>query len=183
MSSWFLRIDNALFLIDCPKATEEVINDLKELSGGICPKVVLTNRDAHHEASILNRKLGWPLIVQEQEAYLLPNVENLETFSDQLTISSAGRVLWTPGPTPGSCVLHVSPPWNVLFCGRLLIPISIDELLPLRTKSTFHWSSQEKSLINLRRWIPSKVPLELASGVGMTSSDQGKLFPWNAWKN
>ena len=60
MSSWFLSLDNANVLIDCPKATEEVINDLKELSGGICPKVVLTNRDAHHDASILNRKLGWP---------------------------------------------------------------------------------------------------------------------------
>jgi len=85
MSSWFLSLDNALILIDCPKATEEVINDLKELSGGICPKVVLTNRDAHHDASILNRKLGWPLIVQEQEAYLLPLVDNLITFSEELT--------------------------------------------------------------------------------------------------
>ena len=32
MSSWFLSLENASFLIDCPKVTEEIINDLKELS-------------------------------------------------------------------------------------------------------------------------------------------------------
>ena len=164
MSSWFLSLDNAPVLIDCPKVTEEVINDLKELSGGICPNVVLTNRDAHHDASILNRKLGWPLIVQEQEAYLLPNIENLETFSDELVFSSGARILWTPGPTPGSCVLHVPLPLNVLCCGRLLIPVSNNQISPIRTRSTFHWTMQQKSLEKLAVWNPSDSRPLLACG-------------------
>ncbi len=182
MSSWFLSLDNAPILIDCPKVTEEVINDLKELSGGICPNVVLTNRDAHHDASIINRKLDWPLIVQEQEAYLLPHVENLVTFSEELILSSGVRILWTPGPTPGSCVLHVPPPWNVLFCGRLLTPGSKDQISPIRTRSTFHWTMYQESLLKLRNWLPREQSPLLASGQKLHLLNDEKLLPWIAWK-
>lgn len=181
MSSWFLSLANAPVLVDCPKVTEEVINDLKELSGGICPNVVLTNRDAHHDASILNRKLGWPLIVQEQEAYLLPHVENLVTFSEELILSSGARILWTPGPTPGSCVLHVPPPWNVLFCGRLLTPVARDEIRAIRSRSTFHWTNQQNSLIKLRAWLPSNAMPSLASGDSLPLLGKEQLLPWRAW--
>ena len=182
MSAWFLWIDNAPVLIDCPQISEEVINDLKELSRGFCPKVLLTNRNSHQEASILNKKLGWDLIVQEQEAYLLPNVNNLETFSDELTISSGIRILWTPGPTPGSCVLYAPAPWNVLFCGRLLIPLSNSQIAPKRSRTTFHWTMQQESLLKLRNWLPlDHLPL-LASGQDLELLNNEKLLPWIAWQ-
>ncbi len=183
MSAWFVSLDNAPVLIDCPKINEEVINDLQELSGGASPKVFLSNRDSHHEASILHRQLGWPLIVQEQEAYLLPNVDALETFSDELVLSSGARILWTPGPTPGSCVLHLPSPWNVLFCGRLLIPLSNDQISPIRTRSTFHWTMQQESLIKLCNWLPrDQFPL-LASGKNLHLLGNEMLLPWIAWKH
>ena len=141
----------------------------------------MTNRDAHHDASILNRKLGWPLIVQEQEAYLLPHVENLVTFSEELILSSGARILWTPGPTPGSCVLHLPPPWNVLFCGRLLIPRKSNSLVAVRTKKTFHWRLYRESLQKLRDWIPLDPRPSLLSGVISNASDPRWIFPWEAW--
>jgi hypothetical protein len=46
------------------------------------------------------------VLVQEQEAFLLPGVKALETFGLEHALAPGLRLLWTPGPSPGACVLH-----------------------------------------------------------------------------
>ncbi|MEC7382426.1 MAG: MBL fold metallo-hydrolase, partial [Cyanobacteriota bacterium] len=92
------------------------------------------------------------------------------------------RLLWTPGPTPGSCVVFAPDPWNVLFCGRLLIPFAFVQLSPLAHRRTFHWPRQLRSLQKLRQWIPSNARPVLASGAHLGALRGKKLAPWDAWK-
>ena len=112
----------------------------------------------------LQEHIGWPVLVQKQEAYLLPKVHSLQTFSDQHFTGSCLCLLWTPGPTPGNCVAHISSPYNILFCGRLLTPLRPGKIGPLRNGRTFHWHPQLESLTRLRSWIPSDASPELALG-------------------
>ncbi len=143
--------------------------------------ILLTNRDSHGMVRDFQSALDWPVVVQEQEAYLLSGLKNLETFKDEHCTKSGLRLLWTPGPSPGSCVVHSPDPWNVLFCGRLLTPINSEKLVSLRTERTFHWSTQRKSLKKLRNWISSKPLPFLASGVNLQDLNPEKLLEWEAW--
>ncbi len=179
--SWWLDCGSEPVLIDCPEISVDLINDLKKLSEGSLPRIVLTNRNSHGNVSLLNKELGWPVLIQEQESYLLPEIRPLESFSEEAKMSSGLRVLWTPGPTPGSCVVYAPPPWNVLFCGRLLIPVAKDQISSVRTRMTFHWTMQKNSLKKLRQWIPSDPLLMLASGQGLHSVGRENLVPWKAW--
>ncbi|MFN5117826.1 MAG: hypothetical protein ACK5JJ_06970, partial [Cyanobacteriota bacterium] len=46
-------------------------------------RIVLTGRDGHGRCRRLQEALGWPVLVQEQEAYLLPGMASLETFAEE----------------------------------------------------------------------------------------------------
>ncbi len=180
--SWWLGCAPEPVLIDCPPCNQSNIEILRKLSLGRTPRIVLTNRDGHGRVSDLNETLGWPVLVQEQEAYLLPRIRKLETFSEEYVTASGLRLLWTPGPTPGSCVVYAPDPWNVLFCGSLLIPVKTNHLLALRTRKTFHWTRQQKSLKKLRTWLPPESKPGLASGGGVDSQGGGVLHHWEAWQ-
>ena len=181
ITSWWLDTKPQPVLIDCPELNASLISHLKELAGERSPKIILTSRDAHANFKKLRETLAWDALVQEQEAYLLYGMKNLETFSKEYLTESGLKVLWTPGPTPGSCIAYAPPPWNVLFCGRLLIPVASNQLAALRTKKTFHWSMQKKSLKKMRTWIPLNSFPSLASGGIMTDTKEEKLLPWEAW--
>ena len=142
----------------------------------------MTSRESHHGVQELQDEFGWPVLIQEQEAYLLPGLAGLTSFGEEDTTISGLRILWTPGPTPGSCVVHAPHPWNVLFCGRLLIPVNSLQIVSLRNRSTFHWSIQQKSLKKLRDWLPSEASPLLASGSCLPSNLEKKLFAWESWK-
>ncbi|KGG16238.1 MULTISPECIES: hypothetical protein [unclassified Prochlorococcus] len=180
-SSWWLNCKPEPVLIDCPEYNSEVINDLKELAGKSNPKILLTSRDGHNDVSKVNKSLGWSVVVQEQESYLLPGIKNLESFANELITLSGLKLLWTPGPSPGSCVVYAPSPWNVLFCGRLLIPVSRDRMKNLRAKNTFHWSMQQESLIKLRKWPPVKSCPSLVFGGIEGLFDTHLIMPWEAW--
>jgi glyoxylase-like metal-dependent hydrolase (beta-lactamase superfamily II) len=104
--------------------TQSTITTLKALAGTRQPRILLTSREGHGRLRRLQEQLDWPVLVQEQEAYLLPNVERLECFKDEHTTASGLRLLWTPGPTPGSAVVLAPAPVELLFCGRLLTPLA-----------------------------------------------------------
>ncbi len=180
--SWWLNTFPEPVLIDCPELSEEVISDLQTLAKGSNPRILLTNRDAHGDVNLLNKKFGWPVVVQEQESYLLPAIDDLETFSDELIISSGLRLFWTPGPSPGSAVVYAPEPFNVLFCGRLLTPVAKDQIAPVRTRNTFHWTMQKQSLNKLCLWLPSKSNPSLASGERLELIGDDKLLGWSAWQ-
>ncbi len=181
-TSWWINSDPEPVLIDCPSVNSETIETLRRLSQGRSPRILLTSRESHGNVAELQAALGWSVLLQEQEAYLLPGLDLVESFSSEFTTISGLKLLWTPGPTPGSCVVYAPPPLNVLFCGRLLIPVAFNKLTSVRTKKTFHWSRQQKSLAKLLQWIPrDRLPL-LASGGNLNLLGEEKLVPWSAWE-
>ena len=179
-SSWWLAAEPEPVLIDCPPLTEATLTALRELAGDRTPRILLTSREGHGRLRRLQERFGWPVLVQEQEAYLLPNVAPLHTFAEEHGTSSGLRLLWTPGPTPGSCVVH-APSADLLFCGRLLTPLGPGQLGPMRHGRTFHWPRQLESLRRLRDWLPSEVSPQLASGAGLGTLRGERLVPFSGW--
>ena len=180
-SSWWLDVDPEPALIDSPPLTEATLHALRELARGRTARILLTSREGHGRLRRLQERMSWPVLVQEQEAYLLPGVQQLETFSEEVSTVSGLRLLWTPGPTPGHAVVHAPLPVNVLFCGRLLVPVEKDQLAPLQHRRTFHWHRQQRSLRQLRRWLPSEATPELASGAALGALCGGHLAPFSSW--
>ena len=181
-SSWFLGCDPEPVLIDCPPFTEITIEFLKEITTGRQARIILTSREGHGNIQEIQDALGWPILLQEQEAYLLPEVTNLESFQKEHTTASGIKLLWTPGPTPGSCVAWAPEPRNVLFCGRLLIPINSCDLGIFRNPRTFHWPMQQKSFKKLLQWIPPNASPRLASGASLEALGSDKLLSWESLK-
>ena len=181
-TSWCLEFGDELVLIDCPAIIEQNIDFLRTLGTGKQSRIILTSREGHGNIRELQSLLGWSVLVQEQEAYLLPDLPGLETFETEAETVSGLRLLWTPGPTPGSCVVYAPPPRNVLFCGRLLIPLNSNNLGIFRHRRTFHWARQQKSLENLLSWLPSDSFPSLASGASLLAVHPVKLFEWDSLK-
>ena len=179
-SSWWLEAEPEPVLIDCPPLTQASLTALQELAVSRAPRILLTSREGHGRLRRVQERLGWPVLVQEQEAYLLPNVSPLDTFAaDHATISGL-QMLWTPGPTPGSCVIY-APSAELLFCGRLLTPLAPGRLGPLRHGRTFHWPRQLASLERLRAWLPPEARPALASGAGLGALRGEHLVPFTGW--
>jgi hypothetical protein len=182
-SAWLLERPAFDLLIDCPGLTRSNLDFLAERcrsrpSAAPVGWIVLLGRDGHGRCRRLQQALGWPVLAQEQEGYLLPGVAPLSTFAEEHHLDEASRLLWTPGPGPGSCVLHVHDPQaglDGLFCGRLLVPVGPGRLAPLRTRRCFHWPRQLRSLARLRHWLPSGSPDWIASGAGLGALRGAKL--------
>lgn len=171
-SSWLLCGEHQPdLLVDCPSFSEAnlaVLDQRRAQVGTEGGLIVLTGRDGHGEVRRWQQRLGWRVLVQEQEAYLLPGVARLEPFADACEPEPGLRLLWTPGPSPGACVLHVQrPSCDGLFCGRLLVPLAPDQLAPLRTARTFHWPRQLASVQRLLAWLPPGSPAWIATGAGL----------------
>ena len=179
-SAWWLELDPEPVLIDCPPLSQATLTALKDLAGERLPRILLTSREGHGRLRRLQERFGWPVLVQEQEAYLLPNVDPLQTFTDDHTTVSGLRLLWTPGATPGSCVIH-APVADLMFCGRLLTPLGPGQLGPLRHGRTFHWPRQLASLDRLRAWLPPEARPALASGAGLGALRGERLVPFSGW--
>ena len=126
-------------LIDCPALTEtheQFITD----RGGIAT-LFITHRGGMAQVPEFKKKFDCEVIIQEQEAYLLPTVEAVPFHRDR-KLSPASRVFWTPGHSPGSACLHHSAHGGILFTGRHLIPDKAGAPRPLRLSKTFHWPRQ-----------------------------------------
>ena len=190
-SAWWLELADLDLLIDVPVLSEANLAFLRQRaarrgSGAPPPWIVLTGREGHGRCRRLQQALGWPVLVQEQEAYLLPGVEPLQTFAAEHTLAPGVRLLWTPGPSPGACVLHarraaaegdggVDAEVDGLFCGRLLVPLAPGRLGPLISRRTFHGPRQLRSLARLHDWLPGGSPHWIASGAGLGALRGEKL--------
>ena len=84
ISSWWLDCDPEPVLIDCPLFSNEIIKELDFLAAGRTGRILLTNRDSHGMVKKFQAALGWPVLVQEQESYLLPELPMLESFSEEI---------------------------------------------------------------------------------------------------
>lgn len=129
-------------LIDAPVWNAETQDFLKQ-QGGV-QRLFLTHRGGHGKAREIQEMFGCEIVVQEQEAYLLPNLE-VTTFEREMQVSKFARALWTPGHSPGSACLHWRDHGGILFTGRHLLPTAQGDPAPLRTAKTFHWPRQIQS--------------------------------------
>lgn len=148
----YLIVENeANILIDCP-AWDEVNQNYLSSIGGI-RWLFLTHRGAIGKAQEIQQTFGCEILIQEQEAYLLPGLR-VTTFHKDFQLGEA-QVIWTPGHSPGSSCLYYPQQGGVLFSGRHIVPNKEGEPVPLRTAKTFHWFRQLQSIrLLLDRFTP-----------------------------
>ena len=142
-TSYFIVTNEGNILIDCP-ALEQINQDFLSLHGGV-RWFFISHRGAIGKAAEYQQILNCEILIQEQEAYLLPGL-TVTTFTDEFTLNDTTQIIWTPGHSPGSSCLYYREFDGVLFSGRHLLPNQHGEPVPLRTSKTFHWTRQLKSV-------------------------------------
>jgi glyoxylase-like metal-dependent hydrolase (beta-lactamase superfamily II) len=149
----YLIVGEVNILIDCPAWNQANENFLRSLGG--VELLFLTHRGGIGKAQEVQEVFGCEIVIQEQEAYLLPRLK-VATFQHEFTLSSLLQAIWTPGHSPGSsCLYYINKDSHLLFSGRHLLPNRLGEPVPLRTAKTFHWPRQIKSVQLLRdRFTP-----------------------------
>ena len=136
---------------------------------------ILTHRGGHGAIAPIQASLQAEILVQEQEAYLLPEIPGVQPFHRTYVLGNPGlgnpgpgnsggnqpglgqppEVLWTPGHSPGSSCLYYPRHGGVLFTGRHLLPTPQGTLQPLRFAKTFHWPRQLQQIQQLQaRFTP-----------------------------
>jgi glyoxylase-like metal-dependent hydrolase (beta-lactamase superfamily II) len=119
---------------------------------------IVTHRGAIGKTNTIAKELGCEVIVQEREAYLLPELK-VTTFGDRLDLNDSIQLIWTPGHSPGSACVYYNDAGGVLFTGRHLLPNHLGAAVPLRTSKTFHWQRQLQSAERLWEIFPDRLPL------------------------
>jgi glyoxylase-like metal-dependent hydrolase (beta-lactamase superfamily II) len=109
----------------------------------------ITHRGGLGRAAAIQKALGCQVIIQEQEAYLLPDTPTIP-FHHQVRLSPEIEAFWTPGHSPGSACLYYSAHGGVLFTGRHLLPNQVGDPAPLRLAKTFHWPRQLRQVEALK---------------------------------
>lgn len=154
-TAYFIVGKNANFLIDCP-AWDEKTQEFLQSHGG-AHSLLITHRGAIGKAKEIQEFMGCQIVIQEQIAYLLPNLP-VTTFAQELTIAPNLNIIWTAGHCPGSACVYFSDNGGVLFTGRHLLPNQQGEPMPLRVSKTFHWPRQLRSLKTLQqRFTPDNL--------------------------
>lgn len=142
-TSYLLTHRDGNILIDCPFWDENNYQFCQEQRG--VKSLFLTHRGGiSKQINKVQQDLNCKVLIQEQEAYLLPNLQ-VTSFSEELQLNRDCKVIWTPGHSPGSSCLHYLALGGVLFSGRHLLPNQKGECIPLQLKKTFHWHRQLKS--------------------------------------
>lgn len=150
----YLIVENQThILIDCPAWDQENQQFLQD-RGGVS-WLILTHRGGIGKVKEIQAAFGCQVLIQEQEAYLLPDLE-VTTFEQEFNLTPQTQVIWTPGHSPGSSCVYSSVQGGVLFSGRHLLPNQQGLPVPLRTSKTFHWRRQLRSVALLRdRFSPN----------------------------
>jgi glyoxylase-like metal-dependent hydrolase (beta-lactamase superfamily II) len=145
-TAYFLAQHN--ILIDAPAWNEENLQFLGA-HGGV-KQWVMTHRGGFgKQVAKLAQQLDARVVVQEQEAYLLPEVD-CQTFHHSHRLFEGCELLWTPGHSPGSACLYYGNHGGLLFTGRHLLSDRAGNPTPLRIAKTFHWPRQLRSVQQLR---------------------------------
>ncbi|BAB75118.1 MBL fold metallo-hydrolase [Anabaena sp. FACHB-709] len=142
-TSYLIVGNEGNILIDCPALDQTNLNFLRS-HGGV-RWLFLTHRGAIGRTAEIQQNYGCDILIQEQEAYLLPGL-TVTTFTQEFAVTPTAKAIWTPGHSPGSSCLYYNHQGGVLFSGRHLLPNQKGEPVPLRTAKTFHWPRQIKSL-------------------------------------
>ncbi|MBF2002327.1 MAG: MBL fold metallo-hydrolase [Synechococcales cyanobacterium M58_A2018_015] len=146
-TAYLIREETGNILVDCPPMTEtsqQFIHD----QGGV-RWLFITQRGAIADVGELQATFNCQVLIQEQEAYLLPGLE-VTRFQHQFQLSPTSEALWTCGYSPGSACLYHHSYGGVLFTGRHILPDAQGNPTPLRLAKTFHWRRQLQSIQALR---------------------------------
>ncbi len=147
-TAYFIANETGNILIDCPAWQDSNREWLRE-HGGVKLLIFTHRGGTGQQVRQMQEYLECEVIVQEQEAYLLPDTE-VTAFANSLSLTSEIELMWTPGHSPGSACVYYNQQGGILFTGRHLLPKSSQEIVPLRTAKTFHWWRQIKSIAKLR---------------------------------
>ena len=147
-TAYFIANETGNILIDCPAWQDSNREWLRE-HGGVKLLIFTHRGGTGQQVRQMQEYLECEVIVQEQEAYLLPETE-VTAFANSLSLTSEIELMWTPGHSPGSACVYYNQQGGILFTGRHLLPKSSQEIVPLRTAKTFHWWRQIKSIAKLR---------------------------------
>ncbi|MBE9163096.1 MBL fold metallo-hydrolase [Tychonema sp. LEGE 06208] len=142
-TAYFIVENESNILVDCPP-WDEINQTFLEECGGV-RLLFLTHRGAMAKAREIQEATGCDILIQEQEAYLLPGLR-VTVFEREFTLSDRMKAFWTPGHSPGSSCLYDSGSGGVLFSGRHLLPNREGAPVPIRTAKTFHWPRQINSV-------------------------------------
>lgn len=174
----YLLRETQTILIDCPAwhATNQNF-----LAAQGVDWLFLTHRGAIAQVKEIQQTLNCRVLIQEQEAYLLPGL-TLTTFLQDYALTPHSRALWTPGHSPGSACLYYSGWGGVLFSGRHLLPDPQGQLMPLRTAKTFHWRRQLRSTHRLLHQFSATTLQHVCPGAnqGFLRNRGTVREPWSA---
>lgn len=145
-TAYFLRLPEGNLLIDCP-AWDLAHQSFLTEQGGV-RWLFLTHRGAMGKVKEIQQAWQCAIIVQEQEAYLLPNLP-VTPFQDSYRFTPTTEAIWTCGHSPGSACLYHGEYGGILFTGRHLLPDRQGLPAPLRTSKTFHWPRQIQNVQKL----------------------------------
>jgi glyoxylase-like metal-dependent hydrolase (beta-lactamase superfamily II) len=138
-------------LVDCPRLNGTNQEFLQQRG---VDWLFLTHRGGMGQVKAWQQVLGCGVVVQEQEAYLLPNLE-VRSFQYEIALAPGLVGLWTAGHSPGSACLYWPNQGGILFSGRHLLPLATGAPAPLRTSKTFHWPRQLRNVqMLLDRFTP-----------------------------
>lgn len=174
----YLIVEAVSILVDCP-AWDDTNRAFLQAQGGV-DWLFLTHRGGIGKAREIQQTFSCPIVIQEQEAYLLPGL-TVTPFEQTLTLTPQSRAIWTSGHSPGSACLYYSQFGGVLFSGRHLLPNPQGNLLPLKTPKTFHWRRQ---LQNVQKLIDQFKPetLQIVCPGANTGFLRGKYLVENAYE-
>ena len=139
---------SANLLVDTPANEPDVLQFIAD-RGGV-RFWIITHRGAIGAVKALQTNLQCQILVQEQEAYLLPGIPNVITYREYFSLGIQGEVLWMPGHSPGSACVYYKNHGGILFSGRHLLPDRQGQLRPLRFSKTFHWPRQLQNVEKLQ---------------------------------
>jgi glyoxylase-like metal-dependent hydrolase (beta-lactamase superfamily II) len=171
-TSYFIVRNEGNILIDCP-ALNRINQNFLSSHGGV-RWFFLTHRGAIGKTAEIQSAFDCEVMIQEQEAYLLPGL-TVKTFAQEFTLASTVHVIWTPGYSPGSSCLYYDNFGGILFSGRHLVPNLQGEPVPLRSNKTFHWRRQIKSLQHLQERFTSETLHYICPGAN-TGFLKGRRF-------
>ena len=143
-TAYFIAHETGNILIDCP-AWQESNREWLQAQGGVRWLIFTHRGGMGKQVRQMQEALECEVMVQEQEAYLLPETK-VTSFTNSWNLTSEIELIWTPGHSPGSTCVYYQQQGGILFTGRHLLPKSAQEIAPLHSSKTFHWWRQIKSL-------------------------------------
>lgn len=154
----------AHILVDAPP-WDQTTQDFLTAQGGV-RWLFISHRGGLGQATKIQRTFGCEVVIQEQEAYLLPQIPTTP-FRHSLHLSPLTEALWTPGHSPGSACLYHQAYGGVLFTGRHLLPDQQGQPRPLRLAKTFHWPRQLAQVKALKQRFNETTLAHLCPGANL----------------